>query len=494
VSDENGKNEKTDKDEKEKKRSPVQILLDCVKGQTYCWHTEDGEPYVDIKGGVGRITHPAGSDKLRAWLRQRFVGVFGGHPTRYILDEAVAALRDLSIDGRTHKAYNRLAPFGEAVFYDLGNSLNQAIRITEEGWQLTTDVPVRFLRGAGALLQVTPVSDGKLPDLLRGFMPQLTETQLALVVGWLVGCFKPGGPFPVLIITGEQGSAKSTFTRVLRRLVDPHSRDMREPPRDPRDLVAAVRHSYVVAFDNVSYLTNDMSDRLCALSTGTRAIGGRALFTDHDEAAFTAVRPLILNGITDFVERGDLADRAISIHLPAIPPDKRVDDDTFWEGFNAAVPAIMGAIFDCVVMALRRQDDVVLTEKPRMANFAKWVVAAEPAMTFPDGTFLKAMMSNRTDSAVRTFAQDAVGSALLDLMAEIEHFEGDVRDIMNRLAKCAAVSRKGWPESERIMASRLRELIGGARLAGIDITELRADAKTRRKRFAISRRLGGDRR
>jgi putative DNA primase/helicase len=131
---------------------------------------------------------------------------------------------------------------------------------------------------------------------------------------------------------------------------------------------------------------------------------------------------------------------------------------------------------------------VVLTEKPRMANFAKWVVAAEPAMTFPDGTFLKAMMSNRTDSAVRTFAQDAVGSALLDLMAEIEHFEGDVRDIMNRLAKCAAVSRKGWPESERIMASRLRELIGGARLAGIDITELRADPKTRRKRFSISRR------
>jgi putative DNA primase/helicase len=490
VSENVGKDDKkpVDDDKPEKKPSPTQILLSVTKKQVHCWHTEDAEPYVDIKRGNVRYTLAAGSNKLRAWLRTRFIDIFADHPTRYVLDEAVAALTDLAIDGPCHKAYPRLAPDGDDIWYDLGEGRG-AVRMTGEGWEIVgaDKVPVRFIRGAGALQQVVPIRGGRLPDLLRPFMPVKSEVDLALVIGWLVGCFKPGGPFPVLIITGEQGSAKSTFTRVLRRLVDPHSRDMREPPRDPRDLVAAVRHSYVVAFDNVSYLTIDMSDRLCALSTGTRAIGGRALFTDHDEAAFTAVRPLILNGISDFVERGDLADRAISIHLPAIDTKKRMDDDTFWEGFNEAVPAIMGAIFDAVCTALARYESIILERKPRMANFARWAVASEPAMTFPPGTFLEAMMANREASAAQTFSQDPVGSALLDLMAEIHIFEGDVREVSNKLAKGAPISREDWPKNERGMANRLRRLISGAKAIGIEVTELRADSKTRRKRFRIER-------
>ncbi|HYF37786.1 MAG TPA: hypothetical protein VD994_20965, partial [Prosthecobacter sp.] len=71
---------------------------------------------------------------------------------------------------------------------------------------------------------------------------------------------------------------------------------------------------------------------------------------------------------------------------------------------------------------------------------------------------------------------------------EVEHFEGDIREISNRLAKGAALSKEGWPKNERIMASRLRELGGGARQAGIDVVELRPDARTRRKRFKIARR------
>jgi hypothetical protein len=480
--------EKTEK--KERGPTPTQILLKIIKPQIHCWHTEDGEAYVDIRrGGGARETHAAGSARLRAWLRQRFVDSFSDHPTRYVLDESVAALTDMAIDGPQHKAFARLAPFGDAIFYDLGGKAGSAVKITADGWETVDDAPVRFIRGSGSLEQAKPIRGGRLPELLTPHLPMQSATDLALVIGWLIGCFKPGGPFPVLIITGEQGSAKSTFTRVLRRLVDPHSRDMREPPRDPRDLVAAVRHSYVVAFDNVSHLTGDMSDRLCALSTGTRAIGGRALFTDHSEAAFTAVRPLILNGITDFIERGDLADRAISIHLPAIGPKERKDDDAFWAGFNASVPAIMGAIFDAVSTALANDNDgLVLPEKPRMANFARWVVASEPATSFEPGTFLKAMMANRAESAGRTFSQDPVGSALIDLMADIEHVEGDVREISNKIAKNGAMNRKGWPDTERGMAGALRRLISGAATSGIDIKELKTDPRTRRKRFSISRR------
>jgi hypothetical protein len=98
------------------------------------------------------------------------------------------------------------------------------------------------------------------------------------------------------------------------------------------------------------------------------------------------------------------------------------------------------------------------------------------------------MMANRAESAGRTFSQDPVGSALIDLMADIEHVEGDVREISNKIAKNGAMNRKGWPDTERGMAGALRRLISGAATSGIDIKELKTDPRTRRKRFSISRR------
>jgi hypothetical protein len=42
-----------------------------------------------------------------------------------------------------------------------------------------------------------------------------------LVVAWNTFSLCPWGPFPVLVVQGEQGSAKTTTVRVLRALGDP---------------------------------------------------------------------------------------------------------------------------------------------------------------------------------------------------------------------------------------------------------------------------------
>ena len=55
---------------------------------------------------------------------------------------------------------------------------------------------------------------------------------------------------------------------------------------------------WLMAFDNISSLPDWLSDALCRLSTG----GGfsiRQLYTDADEILFDAMRPSILNGISD---------------------------------------------------------------------------------------------------------------------------------------------------------------------------------------------------
>ncbi len=51
----------------------------------------------------------------------------------------------------------------------------------------------------------------------------LDDDASKLAIGWLVGCFMPEGPYPILVLSGEQGSGKTTLTRMCRRLVDPNA-------------------------------------------------------------------------------------------------------------------------------------------------------------------------------------------------------------------------------------------------------------------------------
>src|SRR5262249_20593555 len=153
------------------------------------------------------------------------------------------------------------------------------------------------------------------------------------------------GPYAVLILTGEQGAAKSTMARLLRWLIDPNAAPLRSQPRDGRDLVIAARNSWVLAFDNLSYLPIWLSDCLCRLATGG-GFATRELYTDADEVIFDSQRWVILTSIEDVASRGDLLDRAVILRLPAIPEEKRRTEAAFWVAADAARPAILGALLD----------------------------------------------------------------------------------------------------------------------------------------------------
>ncbi len=162
-----------------------------------------------------------------------------------------------------------------------------------------------------------------------------------LVVAWLLGALRAGGPFPLLAISGEQGSAKTVLSKMLRALIDPSVAPVRALPREDRELFIAANNGHVLAFDNLTSLSPWLSDTLCRLTSGG-AFAVRQLYTDQDEVLFAAARPVILNGIEDVITRPDLADRAIMLTLgpitrsAAAPGERAVAgvrasrDRTFW--------------------------------------------------------------------------------------------------------------------------------------------------------------------
>src|SRR3954464_9736604 len=175
------------------------------------------------------------------------------------------------------------------------------------------DPPVRFRRSAGMQPLPLPLRGGSI-ESLAPFLNLASETDFVLIVVWLLAALRAGGPYPVLAIAGEQGSAKTVLSKILRAVIDPNVAPVRTLPRDERELFIAASNAHVLAFDNLSGLSPWLSDTLCRLTSGG-AFSTRRLFTDRDEMLFAAARPIILNGIEDFITRPDLADRAIMLML-----------------------------------------------------------------------------------------------------------------------------------------------------------------------------------
>lgn len=95
-----------------------------------------------------------------------------------------------------------------------------------------------------------PTRGGSI-DTLRSFLNVQSDADFVLVVAWALAVLRNRGPYPAIVLSGEQGSAKSTFSSILRALLDPNTAPLRALPREDRDLFIAASNGHVLAFDNV---------------------------------------------------------------------------------------------------------------------------------------------------------------------------------------------------------------------------------------------------
>ena len=244
----------------------------------------------------------------------------------------------------------------------------------------------------------------------------------------------------MIVLSGEQGSAKSTFSAILRALLDPNTAPLRALPREDRDLFIAASNGHVLAFDNVSGLPAWISDTLCRLATG----GGfavRQLYTDQDEVLFDAARPVILNGIEDIVTRPDLADRAVFLTLEPIPEERRRPEAELWAAFEAERPRILGVLLDAVVEGLKRLPETRLEKLPRMADFALWATACETAL-WPAGTFWSAYCGNRDEAVEGVIDADPIAAAVRAVMATRTVWTGTASDLLGALGRGGGRARR----------------------------------------------------
>ena len=175
----------------------------------------------------------------------------------------------------------------------------------------------------------------------------------------------------MLAIFGEQGTGKTTQTKVLVSLLDPGPVPVRKPPRDTDSWVTTAAGSWVVGLDNLSDIPSWLSDSLCRASTGDGDVR-RKLYSDSDYAVFAFRRCVIFDGIDVGALATDLADRTLPITLQPIPEGERKNEKAFWSDWGTDHPKLLGAVLSLASKVLGKASRDHLSRRPRGWPTTPW--------------------------------------------------------------------------------------------------------------------------
>jgi hypothetical protein len=446
-------------------------IVDMALQAVSLWHSDEGDPFATMEVNGHRENRPLRSREFRNYLDFSFYRAHKNTPHSQARQAAIDTLCGIALyDSPEHKIWTRIAEHSGSILLDLGDEEWKAVAIRSTGWTVITDPPVKFRRPKSMRPIPVPFHNGSVDDLRR-FLNLDSDADWVLIRAWLVQSVFATGPYPIMTLYGEAGSAKSTAARILKSCVDPTIAPLRSQPRSELDLLIAALNSWTIALDNLSSLSTWLSDALCRLATGG-GLGTRQFYTNAEESLFDVQRPVILNGITSLAERGDLQDRCIPITLPVIDEDVRRTEGDFWQDFAQAHPAILGGLLDVVSGALRELPAVKLDRLPRMADFARRAVAAEKGQGWVDGTFMAAYAENRAGANDTALEASPVAGAIVDFMASRDEWSGTATELLaglNTLVEEATTRREGWPVDGAQLGKILRRIAPNLRRSGTDV-------------------------
>ncbi|MFD5436624.1 ATP-binding protein [Kitasatospora sp. NPDC127067] len=450
----------------EDEKTPArEVIADYASRYFRYFRTADGTVYAQRTGHpVARPIRSQGTtgshrQELMVGLYRDGVGVFNGTAIKEALDliEALALTEDVQ------PVHIRVAPgFDGATWLDLGRADGRSVRIRPTGWDITVPDPRevcwRRTQLTGELPLPVKDTDGKGIDaLLR--LCNFTDAQTeSLAIAWLIGCLGPGVPVPAPFLTGPQGAGKSTAGRMLVRVIEGMSGDLRRAPKDEENLVAAVAAGWVTALDNLSHMTPDLSDAMCCIVTGIESVK-RALFTDGDVHRSSYRRPLLLTGIDVGVIRPDLAERLLPLRLER--PKVRRTEAELWAEYAEVLPVILGSLLDLTVTV--RAATAETPTDLRMADFAHLCAQLDAATGFGVLPVYRASLNDLNDDVIEG---DLLAQTVLK---HAETIEPGGAQRMTSTEWLACLGRlysgdelrslpKGWPTTGKVLSDRLKRL------------------------------------
>ncbi|MGP3950091.1 ATP-binding protein [Streptomyces sp. 7N604] len=464
------------------KKGPSQAsqLVALARERYELFMSDDGRPYGVKRDGPNIALALRGKAGLRSQLAYLYTDTHGGNaPSQSALTDAANVLEGVAASADPRTPQLRVARHKEEIVIDLGSSDGRCVTVGPGGWRREAASPVVFRRSGAMKPLPEPLRDGDGLAKLRGLL-NTTDEGFQLLVAWLVAAFIPDLPHPILTFRGEQGTGKSKGAAMVIGIVDPSGAPKRTAPRDMKSWSVQAFNSWALCLDNVSTIPDWLSDALCQAVTGAGVID-RALFTDDDVIVLEYRRVLAMTTIDAGTLAGDLAERMLTIELQLIPDHARREEAEMDAAYRDAHPAILASLFDLLAEVLKALPEVQLTERPRMADFARVLAAVDHVTGWHTTASYKATAADAVADVLdgEPFAQAVV--ALVDTSGP-EGIEMTAAQILEAVQTPEKLPKK-WPKDPTRAGGQLKRLAPALRTVGINVDDSRRQPDGNRSRL-----------
>ncbi len=442
------------------------------------WHDDMRESYISLVIDNKKRLMKLKSSEFKRLFCYKYEVANNNSPSSKLIKGVVTHLDGKAIyESELIEPDVRLIGNTESIEIDLCDSSFNVVRIGRGGFEIAQ--PERhFLRRHGLLplpvpVELTPEECRLAIDEFKGLL-NVTDDQFILVIGAILMSFHPSGPYPVLFVQGEHGSAKGSLCEAVKWVVDPNKTPHTTLPKDVNDLVIQAASNRVLSFDNVSDYTfnKKLSDMFAQVATGI-GLRKRQLYTDDGECVINVSRMIMMNGIDDVVTQSDLVSRAIGLRLNPVNVENRISKSEFNTRLKEVQVSFFSAMVKAISCILRNHEDTKIVSGARMFDMIHWVTAGEEALGWEAGTFQQVYEENQKEMTEIGLGEDPLAAAIIRYMSNKSEWIGNA----SRLLSCLNASTErglrntvGWPRSPISLGRSLNRINTSLRSLGIEIS------------------------
>lgn len=209
--------------------NPTDMLIFFGKDGNKFFTNLNGEPYVCIDHHNSSKAVKFKSKTFRNYLMKRYYEETRQAPSPNAFAQAMGQLEaDATFSGQSKPVELRVGKYAGKIYYDLHDGNGSVVEIDSTGYRITRSCPVCFSSSQN-MPQRLPQKSGNLKNLLKHVRFKSKADKLLFLV-YIVACFIPAIPHPVLIFAGEKVAVKSSSSRLTRSIVDPAFRDITSMP------------------------------------------------------------------------------------------------------------------------------------------------------------------------------------------------------------------------------------------------------------------------
>ncbi len=359
------------------------------------------------------------------------------------------------------------------IYYDLTNHKWEIVKITSEGWQIVQDnvIPLFKRYEKNCRPQIYPKKDVNNEGYFKEFLNLFnlrTEKDRLLLESYLISLLIPKIQKAILVISGNWGGAKTTTLSLIRKIVDPSTLDTLSFSPNKNDLIQSLEHNYVNYFDNVSYISQEVSDILCRAVTGS-GDSKRELYTIDEDFIYKFKRCIGINSINLVTTRPDFIDRSLVLKVKKIPEEKRKKEEDIEKEFERLRPYVLGYIFDILVKYLiykeKHKAEIILKSPPRMADFAESCEIISRCLGHQENAFINAYRENIDNQNDEVIEASPVAQSIIAFMENKSQWIGTPTQLLQQLDDILSQvdsnirKSKYWPKIPARLTHIINEMV-----------------------------------